>query len=288
MSGWIKVAKDLTENIRFRRVVRKLRDSNALRGVTENNEALAVTITLGALVRFWCYADSNIRDDDTLDITLDEINEIVGIEGFAQALPAEWLQVIDAECLKLPNFHEHNGSSERQRRNNARRQANFRHRHRTNKVTPRVTDSNARNDARPEETRPEETRPEEIRPEKSKSLSAAPTNAPRETSGWFLDFKLAYPDRAGDQGWRKALKAANARIAEGHRPEEFVDGAKRYAAFIAAKGDTGTEFVKQAATFLGPDKPFLLAWKPPPDKNQQRQDANVSESLKWLESSNAA
>lgn len=120
------------------------------------------------------------------------------------------------------------------------------------------------------------------------STAAAPPNAPRETEGWFLDFKLAYPDRAGDQGWRKALRAANARIAEGHKPEEFIEGAKRYAVFVAAKGDTGTEFVKQAATFLGPDKPFLLPWKPPPDKNQQRQDANVSESLKWLESSNAA
>lgn len=87
----------------------------------------------------------------------------------------------------------------------------------------------------------------------------------RETDPeWFIEFKLAYPDRAGDQGWRKASKAANARFAEGHTPAELIAGARRYAAFIEATGKSATEYVKQAATFLGPDKPFLLPWKPPP------------------------
>ena len=83
---------------------------------------------------------------------------------------------------------------------------------------------------------------------------------------WFLDFKLAYPERSGDQGWRRALKAANARISEGHTTQEFIEGAKRYAAYCAALGKVGTEFVKQAATFLGPDKPFLETWNIPPPK----------------------
>lgn len=81
---------------------------------------------------------------------------------------------------------------------------------------------------------------------------------------WFLDFKLAYPPRSGDQGWRKAMRAANARMSEGHTVEEFVAGARRYAVFCESAGKAGTEYVKQAATFLGPDKPFLLPWHPPP------------------------
>lgn len=85
-----------------------------------------------------------------------------------------------------------------------------------------------------------------------------------ESPEWFLDFKLAYPDRAGDQGWRKCLKAANARMGEGHTSAEFIAGARRYAAFCEATGKIGGEYVKQACTFLGPDKPFLLPWKPPP------------------------
>ena len=99
----------------------------------------------------------------------------------------------------------------------------------------------------------------------TRAREATARNVSRETDPeWFLEFKLAYPDRAGDQGWRKASKAANARFAEGHTPAELIAGARRYAAFIEATGKSATEYVKQAATFLGPDKPFLLPWKPPP------------------------
>lgn len=111
---------------------------------------------------------------------------------------------------------------------------------------------------------------EQEQEQENPSASATPTRktVPRESSpeesGWFLDFKLAYPHRAGDQGWRKALRAANARIGEEHTPQEFLAGARRYAEFCEATGKTGTEFVKQACTFLGPDKPFLLPWHAPP------------------------
>lgn len=80
----------------------------------------------------------------------------------------------------------------------------------------------------------------------------------------MLDFKLAYPPRAGDQGWRKAVRAAHARMGEGHTSAEFVAGARRYAAFCEASGKLGSEYVKQACTFLGPDKAFLLPWHAPP------------------------
>jgi hypothetical protein len=111
---------------------------------------------------------------------------------------------------------------------------------------------------------------------------------PRDTDPeWFLDFKLAYPDRAGDQKWRSALKAANARMAEGHTPADFIDGAKRYAEHCRASGKLGTEYVKQAATFLGPEKPFLLPWKPPRTKAERSQDSNIEAGLAWLEESNA-
>jgi len=103
--------------------------------------------------------------------------------------------------------------------------------------------------------------------------SASPTPAakakPPEPE-WWLEFKSAYPERTGDQGWRKAQRAAHARISEGHTPTEFIDGAKRYAAFVAASGKSGTEFVKQAATFLGPEKPFLEPWRYSPRVNDSR------------------
>jgi len=51
---------------------------------------------------------------------------------------------------------------------------------------------------------------------------------------------------------------------EGHTSAEFLAGARRYAAFCEATGSLGSQFVKQACTFLGPDKPFLLPWHAPP------------------------
>lgn len=90
---------------------------------------------------------------------------------------------------------------------------------------------------------------------------------PRGTSpddpGELLDFKVAYPARSGSQPWRRAVKAARARIAEGHTWAEMIAGATRYAAYAEAGGIEGTQFVMQAATFLGPDKQFLEPWDPP-------------------------
>lgn len=121
----------------------------------------------------------------------------------------------------------------------------------------------------------------------SPSASSTPTriDVSRETKiepEWWLDFKLAYPNRSGDQGWRKAQRAAHARMAEGHTPDEFIAGAKRYAEFCVVTEKAGSEFVKQACTFLGPDKPFLLPWAAPPTKADRRLGANLSAAEEFM------
>ena len=116
---------------------------------------------------------------------------------------------------------------------------------------------------------------------RSKKKSSARQIAP----SWFAEFKFAYPPRAGSQEWAEALRRANARIAEGHTPQEFIDGAKRYAAYNRAIGKLRTEYVQQAKRFLGPSKFFLEAWEQPPTKAQTRQDENVEAAKAWLEGS---
>jgi hypothetical protein len=98
----------------------------------------------------------------------------------------------------------------------------------------------------------------------------------------FLDFKIAYPNRAGDQGWRKAQRAANARIEEGHTWIEILEGARRYAAYVRSTGNEGTEYVKQAATFLGPDLFFTQPWPLPKSKAENHRDSNIENSKEWL------
>jgi hypothetical protein len=109
-----------------------------------------------------------------------------------------------------------------------------------------------------------------------------PKKAKPAIPDWFAQFRDLYPERAGDQGWQRALKAANARMAEGHTPDEFIEGAMRYRAFCEATGKLGTEYVKQAASFLGPDKSFALPWSLPKTKAETQQDANVLAVQQWL------
>ena len=69
-----------------------------------------------------------------------------------------------------------------------------------------------------------------------------------------------YPKRNGDNPKRKAFRAWQARIKDGASEDEMRAGVLRYRKWCEASGKIGTEMVKQAATFFGPDKSFLESW----------------------------
>lgn len=129
---------------------------------------------------------------------------------------------------------------------------------------------------------PSQPNPTASQLELSSSISASATPAQAEEPEWFSEFKAVYPPRAGDQGWRKAMKAGQARIGEGHLPAELTDGARRYAEFCRSTQKIGTEFVKQAATFLGPDKSFLQPWHQPSTKADIRLAGNLSAAQEFM------
>ncbi len=288
MSGWIKWEKDLETDPRFVRLVRQLRNACYASVTYGSNQpvstalppALANTLTIGCLTKFWSYADTHIRADDTLDLGADDIDDLVGVPGFAAAMPEDWLRVIDHQHVELPGYQDHNGVAAKKaalaQKRMDRKRTRDRHAHVTQERNGCVTSASL------DQTKPDQTRPTE-------DTAAEPPvhkiagRVPRETDpDWFLDFKLAYPNRAGDQGWRKAIKAANARIGEGHTPTEFLEGARRYARFCEGSGKLGTEYVKQAATFLGPDKPFLLPWNAPASRGDNRLNANLSAAQEFM------
>jgi hypothetical protein len=145
--SYVLVNKDLLGEILFTRVVRALqekidRDAAALRSVTGRN-ARNVTVTsvtsykfcetqvLGALAKLWIRADTYLRSDNTMDGSVDEINELVGIAGFCQLLPAKWFKVVDPETVELPDYHENNGTVAKKKSKGAQRQARYRERKRT-------------------------------------------------------------------------------------------------------------------------------------------------------------
>lgn len=118
MSGWIKLEKSLEADPRVLRMAREFSETYSLAinraGVDLCNDPVtlklpAVTLVCGALSRMWSYADTHMQSDDTLAIGPLELNELVGLPGFAQSCPQDWLIIIDEHTLKLPNYQQHNG-----------------------------------------------------------------------------------------------------------------------------------------------------------------------------------
>ncbi len=107
----------------------------------------------------------------------------------------------------------------------------------------------------------------------SADASAPARSARQEYSPEFEQAWQEYPKRAGGNSKSAAFKAWKARLREGIKPETMLDGVRRYAAWVRATGNTGTQFVKQAATFFGPDRHFEEFWQQPaaPGGGRQRQ-----------------
>ncbi|MDM4989824.1 helix-turn-helix domain-containing protein [Escherichia coli] len=107
----------------------------------------------------------------------------------------------------------------------------------------------------------------------SADASAPASSARQEYSPEFEQAWQEYPKRAGGNSKSAAFKAWKARLREGIKPETMLDGVRRYAAWVRATGNTGTQFVKQAATFFGPDRHFEDFWQQPaaPGGGRQRQ-----------------
>lgn len=83
----------------------------------------------------------------------------------------------------------------------------------------------------------------------------------------------AYPKRAGGNSKASAFKAWKARLKEGVSPADMQAGVTRYAAYVSATGNAGSQFVKQAATFFGPDRHFEESWQAPSINGGGRRNA---------------
>ena len=129
-------------------------------------------------------------------------------------------------------------------------------------------------------------------PQRNQPLDGVPWHSQRKSPGApaprdkqpldFEWFKAVYPKRSGSQPWMRAVKAANARIKEGATFDAMVEGAYRYAAYCEAIDNTGTQYVMQAATFLGPEQHFLEAWDPPLSKSERIHQHNLQVAADFL------
>ena len=97
--------------------------------------------------------------------------------------------------------------------------------------------------------------------------SNRPEYSPEFEQAW-----LAYPKRAGGNSKSAAFKAWKARLNDGVNSETMLEGVKRYAGWVSAMGNSGTQFVKQAVTFFGPDRHFEESWEVPAVSAARRED----------------
>lgn len=118
-----------------------------------------VTLVCGGLLRIWSYADTHIRDDDTLDLSAEELDELIGVEGFCSLMPEDWLRKVDERTVELPGFQAHNGVEARKKALTQKRVATHRKRKGvTESVTPELST------ALPDQTRPDhrDTAPKKV------------------------------------------------------------------------------------------------------------------------------
>lgn len=180
MSGWVKWEKDLETDPRFVRLVRHVRN----RCVTDaSHAALATSVTVGALLRFWVYADTHIRENDQLDLGPDDIDDLVGLPGFSGGMPDDWLVVVDDSTVELPGYQEHNGVEARKRDLTQKRMQRKRLRDRDAPVTQERNASVT--GASPDQTRPDHKT-------KKEQTSSVPKKATNNGQGSYLpeDFEL--------------------------------------------------------------------------------------------------
>lgn len=92
---------------------------------------------------------------------------------------------------------------------------------------------------------------QKARSKRDKSLLQARRN---QYTPHFEEAWAAYPKREGSNPKPAAFKAWCATVKRGEDPKVLIAAAGHYADHLTAKGKVGTEFVKLAATFFGPDE----------------------------------
>jgi type IV secretory pathway VirB10-like protein len=106
-------------------------------------------------------------------------------------------------------------------------------------------------------------------PPKDPEPDPEPKPDPKAEPPEFAQLWTAYPKRAGGNSRADALLSYRAQIKRGTDPAILLGGVLRYRAYCQAAEKLGTEFVMQAATFLGRGRHFEEEWEIPPPEPQK-------------------
>jgi len=98
----------------------------------ERHAALRVTryVVVASLLRFWGYANEHAKGENIESVTRQDVDDIAGVPGFADALAeVGWATFDDKKGgVVLPAFTEHNVSADERKTSGAERQKRYRER----------------------------------------------------------------------------------------------------------------------------------------------------------------
>jgi hypothetical protein len=167
MAGdWIKMRTELPKDPAVKGIARRL-------GINRYE-------VVGRLHAVWSWADQQLRGDgNAAGVTLSDIDEESGLQGFAAAMLAEgWLEA-GQSGITFPNFARHNGKTAKDRALTAKRVSKFRN------AACNANDNAARNAATVTDALPEKRR-EDISIGNTTSRESTPQK-PKLRNGWWAD-----------------------------------------------------------------------------------------------------
>lgn len=188
---------------------------------------------LGGLFLVWCIADAH--GDFMPGVTPASLSELVGLPGFVEALPADWIQV-RPDGLRFPDYDTHNGSTAKARAMSQKRMTEQRVR---NRYGASVT----------------KAQPEKRREEKDNYSSSPPAGGDgnvQEPQGQdyppgFVQFWTHYPRKVGKgeafAAWKRMSRADK---------EAAIDRAEWFAGCWKANDPNGdrAQFIPHPGTWL--------------------------------------
>lgn len=109
MSGYVAIGKDLREDPRTLRLA-DVYGAHLFGDASPENCDASLDATVGLLHRLWTYADTHIRDDDTIAVTLSQVARVLRIPlEVLRAVPSDWLVEQPDGTILLPEYRERNG-----------------------------------------------------------------------------------------------------------------------------------------------------------------------------------
>jgi hypothetical protein len=220
MAGdWIKMRTSLLTNTKVNGIARALECSERVCAVLSTGfhgcmseivtRSVMRHVTVSSLLVIWGAANEHTKDGVFRDADLEDIDDMVGIPGFGEAMVAAGWAEFDEQnfTVSLPNFEEYNTSGELRSagaKSAAQRQKEYRERKKQDQSQPddrghaggdvtRYVTGDATSDVT--RNRREEKRREEINTPK----------APKGVTEGFEQFWASYPSKVGKGAAQKAF-----------------------------------------------------------------------------------